>query len=167
MLPNPRATAAFGVDAPVYFSVHSAIARLTPEGGALIHVSKYLPPGEEAGQAVRNELESLMEMMQPGWRAQVVHERFIPSLTVTHAQLTAARGGAWGRPASRLESFDNVSIAGDWVGPHGQLSDAATASAADAAKYLQARLQVHVERHGSRDQAILVRPFMPAEEVTS
>ena len=140
-LPNPRATVAFGVDAPLYFSVHSAIAQLAPEGGALIHVSKYLPPNEQAGPSVRYELESLMEMMQPGWRAAIVHEQFIPSLTVTHTQLTAARAGRLGRPAARLEGLDNVCIAGDWVGPHGQLSDAVAASAADAVTQLRAYLK--------------------------
>src|SRR5262249_5343187 len=52
-LPNPQATVAFGVDVPLYFSVHSTIAKLAPGGGALIHASKYLPPDEAAGSAVR------------------------------------------------------------------------------------------------------------------
>ena len=41
-LPNPLATTAYGVDAPLYFSVHSAVAALAPTAGATIHVSKYL-----------------------------------------------------------------------------------------------------------------------------
>ena len=60
-------------------------------------------------------------------------KQYLPNLTVTHTTLTAAQGGAAGRPASRLASFDNVFIAGDWVGPRGQLSDAVAASAVDAA----------------------------------
>jgi phytoene dehydrogenase-like protein len=166
-LPNPRATVAFGVDAPLYYSVHSAIAQLAPEGGALIHVSKYLPPNEQAGASVRHELGSLMEMMQPGWRAEVVHEQFIPSLTVTHTQLTAARAGTRGRPASRLEAFDNVCIAGDWVGPHGQLSDAVAASAADAVTHLQAWLKANATNERCVDPAFLVPPVLLAHEFTS
>jgi phytoene dehydrogenase-like protein len=135
-LPKPNATVAFGIDTPVYFSVHSAIARLAPDGGALIHVSKYLPPDAHAGQAVEHELESLLDMMQPGWRERLVTKQYLPSLTVSHAELTAALGGVKGRPASRLPAFDNVCIAGDWVGPRGQLSDASAASAADAAAHL-------------------------------
>jgi len=42
-----------------------------------------------------------------------------------------------GRPSVRLAAFDNVAIAGDWVGPRGQLSDACAASAADAVSYLR------------------------------
>ena len=41
-LPDKDVLFALGVDRPLYFSVHSAHAKLAPEGGALIHVSKYL-----------------------------------------------------------------------------------------------------------------------------
>ena len=74
-----------------------------------------------------------MDTMQPGWRDRVVFKQYLPSLTVMNAEATAAHGGMAGRPASRLPAFDNVWIAGDWVGPRGQLSDAAAASASDAA----------------------------------
>ena len=52
-LPKPRRTVAFGVDAPLYFSVHSALARLAPDGGAVIHATKYLRPDETAGSRNR------------------------------------------------------------------------------------------------------------------
>ena len=133
-LPRTNATVAFGVDAPLYFSVHSAVAALAPAGGAMIHVSKYMRPGESAGRDVEHELEALMDMMQPGWRDRLVSRQYLPSLTVAHTELTAAIGGVNGRPSSRLPAFDNVWIAGDWVGAHGQLSDAAAASAAGAAR---------------------------------
>ena len=41
-LPDKDALFALGVDRPLYFSVHSAYAKLVPEGGALIHIAKYL-----------------------------------------------------------------------------------------------------------------------------
>jgi len=135
-LPKPSAKVAFGIDVPLYFSVHSAVAQLAPSGGALIHVAKYLRPGERAGVETERELETLMDTMQPGWRTAVESKQFLPALTVTHAELTASQGGAAGRPSARLESFDNVAIAGDWVGAHGQLSDAAAASAADAVSHV-------------------------------
>jgi phytoene dehydrogenase-like protein len=132
-LPNPRRLVAFGVDEPLYFSVHSAVARLAPAGGALLHVSKYLKPDETAGVDTEQALEQLVDRLQPGWRDVIEVKQYLPNLTVTHTTLTAAQGGAAGRPASRLASFDNVFIAGDWVGPRGQLSDAVAASAVDAA----------------------------------
>jgi phytoene dehydrogenase-like protein len=133
-LPKPKRNVAFGLDTPLYFSVHSAVARLAPDGGAMIHASKYLRPSEVAGRDVERELEVLIDMMQPGWRDVVDSRQFLPHLTVTHAQATAATGGLAGRPASRVHGFDNVFIAGDWVGPTGQLSDASAASATEAAR---------------------------------
>lgn len=133
-LPRPKRLVAFGVDAPLYFSVHSAIARVAPDGGALVHVSKYLRPGESADREIERELERLADDMQPGWRDAIVSRQFLPNLTVTHAEVAADRGGLPGRPSSRLAFYDNVFVAGDWIGPRGQLSDAAAASASDAAR---------------------------------
>src|SRR5258706_7854100 len=136
-LPKPNATVAFGVDTPLYFSVHSAVASLAPEGGAMIHVSKYLRPGKSAGGDDELELEALMDLMQPGWRDRVAFKQYLPALIVTNSEATAAHGGTAGRPTSAAAAFDNVWIAGDWVGPRGQLSDATAASAADAVAGLQ------------------------------
>jgi phytoene dehydrogenase-like protein len=134
-LPKPRPTLALGVDVPLYFSVHSAYARLAPQNGAVIHVSKYLSPGKDPTDNDRRELEDLIDMLQPGWRQRLAFARYLPHLTVTHRELTAASGGTSGRPPSRHAAYDNVFIAGDWVGPRGQLSDAASASAVDAATF--------------------------------
>jgi phytoene dehydrogenase-like protein len=133
-LPRPKATVAFGVDAPYYFSVHSASAQLAPTSGSLIHVTKYLRPDETADRDVERELESYLDMMQPGWREVLDFKQYLPNLAVTHTEITAAMGGISGRPASRLDAFDNVFIAGDWIGPVGQLSDGAAASATEAAR---------------------------------
>ena len=132
-LPNPKRTVAFGVDEPLYFSVHSAAAALAPEGGAVIHASKYLAPDETAGAVAEREIESFVDRMQPGWRDRVAFRQFLPNLTVTHSEITADRGGAGGRPRVALDQPAGVFIAGDWVGPRGQLSDAAAASGVDAA----------------------------------
>ncbi|HUK34656.1 MAG TPA: FAD-dependent oxidoreductase [Vicinamibacterales bacterium] len=133
-LPKPRRLVAFGIDEPLYFSVHSAVARLAPAGGAVLHVSKYLGVDESADRATEHELEQLVDVLQPGWRDVLVARQFLPNLTVTHAMLTAEGGGTAGRPASTLTAYENVFIAGDWVGARGQLSDAAAASALDAAR---------------------------------
>ncbi len=131
-LPKPKCSVAFGVDTPLYFSVHSMSARLAPEGGALIHVSKYLQPGA-ASNATEQELEVLLDRLQPGWREQLAFRQYLPNMIVNNAELTAARGGAAGRPSPHVPGLDNVFAAGDWVGPRGQLADASAASATDAA----------------------------------
>jgi phytoene dehydrogenase-like protein len=125
-LPDPKRTFAMGIDEPTYFSVHSAWAQLTPKGGALIHTMKYGGGGEE-------ELERLIDRMQPGWRDVVVHRRFMPSMTVSNALVTPAAP----RPSPATD-VQGLYLAGDWVGDQGLLSDAAFASARAAAKAILA-----------------------------
>lgn len=134
-LPQPRATFALGIDAPLYFSVHSAAAQLAPEGSALIHAAKYLSPHEPFEPlTIVQELEQFIDLIQPGWRGLTVERRFLPQMTVSHALVTAAQGGLAGRPGPAVPGFDNLYVAGDWVGPEGMLSDASVASGKLAAQ---------------------------------
>jgi phytoene dehydrogenase-like protein len=136
-LPKPRALYAFGIDRPLYLSVHSASARLAPAGGALIHVAKYLVPGEDEPPAkVERELESLLDLVQPGWRAAVAHRRFLPDMTVMNALADAARGGTEGRPGPQVDDVPGLYVVGDWVGREGMLVDASLASARRAAELI-------------------------------
>lgn len=144
-LPVPDATFALGIDRPVYLSVHSAWAQLTPRGGALVHVAKYrrkplpiqddeLEPTDRRRRAADSaadeaELESLLDDIQPGWRDALVHRRFLPSMTVTNSLSRPAIP----RP-SPATPIRGLYLAGDWVGERGMLSDAALASARAAAR---------------------------------
>jgi phytoene dehydrogenase-like protein len=133
-LPDARATFALGIDRPLYLSVHSAVARLAPPGGALIHVAKYLDPAAADDPAKdESELTALLDRMQPGWSALVVHRRFLPRITVSNAVVTARAGGLRGRPGPAIPGIDQVLLAGDWVGSAGMLADASLASARGAA----------------------------------
>ena len=91
-----------------------------------------LRPDEAADGETERELEELMTQMQPGWRDQLAFNSSSPTWSSPTPEATAAIGGVGGRPVRRLAAYDNVAIAGDWVGPRGQLSDACAASAADA-----------------------------------
>jgi len=138
-LPNPRAPLVYGLDAPVYLSVHSAWARLAPPGGALVHVMRYLGPEPPADpRAVERELEALLDLAQPGWRAALVARRFVPNLVVAHALPLAAQGGTRGRPGPAVPELPGLYVAGDWVGPEGLLADASLASARRAAQQILA-----------------------------
>ncbi|MBE4748191.1 FAD-dependent oxidoreductase [Corallococcus sp. ZKHCc1 1396] len=126
-LPRPDALFALGVDGPWYASVHSASARLAPEGGAMIHVAKYLGGSDAAPKEA--ELEAVMDALQPGWRARVVARRFRPALTVSEGLPLAAKGGLAGRPTVEVPHLGGLYRVGDWVGGEGMLADAALASA--------------------------------------
>jgi phytoene dehydrogenase-like protein len=140
-LPYPDRLVAFGLDAPTYFSVHSASAALASRG-ALIHLMKYLPPGDGGDDTrAERELEAVADHVQPGWRGHLVTRRFLPRLVSSNG-LVAARAR---RPAVDATGVPGAYLAGDWVGDEGMLADAAMASARAAATRICCDLQ------GSRD----------------
>lgn len=133
-LPRPRTRFALGVDRPLYYSLHSAAARLAPPGGAVLHAALYLPSGGGPATADdRAEVESFLERLQPGWRDASAHARWRPNLVAANALPLATQGGPAGRPGPIVPAAPGVFLAGDWVGPEGLLADAALASAEAAA----------------------------------
>lgn len=133
-LPRPGATFALGIDEPTYFSVHSAAADLAPAGGAMIHVLRYLAPGESRGDGDDEGMcEAVLDLVQPGWRGVLVHRRFLPRMIASWALPEAVRGGLGGRPGVRVADVPRVFLAGDWVGAVGHLVDASLASGREAA----------------------------------
>jgi phytoene dehydrogenase-like protein len=132
-LPEPRALFALGIDRPLYFSVHSAYAKLAPGGSAVVHALRYLAPGESDAQA-ESELESLADLIQTGWCERLHRRRYLPSLSVTGAVVTASNGGLAGRQSPRVNEMLGLYVAGDWVGDRGMLADASVGSGYDAAK---------------------------------
>jgi phytoene dehydrogenase-like protein len=134
-LPQPRPTFVLGVDEPLYLSVHSAVAQLAPPEGALIHVMRYLTPDEDPDREdLRGELEGLLDQAQPGWRRVVVAQHLQRHLTVSNGIPLAALGGLAGRPGSTIPDAPGLYVAGDWVGPVGQIADASFASGREAGR---------------------------------
>jgi phytoene dehydrogenase-like protein len=134
-LPDKDTLFALGVDRPLYFSVHSAYAKLAPNGGALIHVAKYLGTSiEPKPREDQPELEEFLDLLQPGWRQVLVKKRPLPNMVVSNALITAANGGLGGRPDPRIA--ENLYIVGDWVGKEGLVSNASVASAKHAAQLI-------------------------------
>ena len=134
-LPQPRPLVGFGLDRPLYYSVHSACAKLARAGVAVIHVMKYLESDRRSSpEAVEAELEAYLDRFQPGWRAHLLARQFLPGLIVANGFPGAEGGGLAGRPGVTVEGCPNVFLAGDWVGPEGMLADASAASAREAAR---------------------------------
>jgi hypothetical protein len=129
-LPRRAVSFALGLDMPTYLSVHSIYARgLAPDGGAVVHIAKYL---DRHASAAREELESVADLALPGWRDELVVACFLPEMTVSHA-IPQPRSG---RPDVDALQMPCVRIAGDWVGPDAMLADAAVASGVRAANSL-------------------------------
>ena len=133
---RPRTTFALGLDVPHYVSVHSRSARVAPPGDLLVHVARYLPTDDPGLKVSRDALEAVLDPLIPGWRAQVVHARFAPQLTVVEDVSFNARAPV------QVEGFDNVYRCGDWVGARGWLADASVASAEEAAAAVRAAVSV-------------------------
>jgi phytoene dehydrogenase-like protein len=134
-LPDKDTLFALGIDRPLYFSVHSAHGKLAPDGGALIHVAKYLGTSiEPKPREDQPELEEILDLLQPGWRQVLVKKRPLPNMVVSNAVVTAATGGLAGRPDPKIA--DNLYVVGDWVGKEGLVSNASFASAKRAAQLI-------------------------------
>ena len=128
-LPEPRHNFALGLDEPLYLSVHSSAARLAPEGAALVHILRYMEPDRQLDKALLlAQLEGFADLVQPGWRSHVRARQFLWKMPVMCSEPLARFGGLAGRPAVAVPGFSGLYIAGDWVGSHSLLSDAAAAS---------------------------------------
>jgi len=129
-----------GIERPLYLSVHSAYAHLAPHGGSLIHLMRYLRPGEVVdAQALRRDMEALLDLQQPGWRADVVEQVFLPHMVASNAIVQAGQGGLPARPGPQVPGLSDLYVVGDWVGPQGILADACFASASSASRLILAR----------------------------
>ena len=128
-LPEPRHIFALGLDQPLYLSVHSSAARLAPGGGALVHILRYLQPDQQLDKTLLlAELEGFADLVQPGWRSHVRARQFFWKMPVMCSEPLARFRGLAGRPGVAVPGFSGLYIAGDWVGSHSMLSDAAAAS---------------------------------------
>ncbi len=136
-LPAPRFPNVLGVDEPVYVTVPSAVADVAPEGGAVVHVARYLRPSEEHTDH-RATLEAVLDVAQPDWRDHVVDARYVPRSMVSSDHAQAATRGVMGRPSVDVAGVHGLALAGDWVGQRGMLADASIMSGAAAATAVMA-----------------------------
>jgi phytoene dehydrogenase-like protein len=134
-LSNPNVYGAYGMDNPLYLSLHSAFAKLSTDGnGILFHVMKYLDPSAKQDPVQdKAELEELLDMAQPGWRKMVLRQRFLPNMIASNTVININDGILESRPDVVVPGVDNLYIVGDWVGQEGMLADASFASAKAAA----------------------------------
>jgi protoporphyrinogen oxidase len=125
-----------GVDDPLYGTTQSPPARQSPPGQSVVAVVRY---GSRRAELDRPQLVAHLEEM--GVREDdVIVERFLASMVVAGTMPRAQDGGLLGRPDVSQTGLPAVSLAGDWVGPVGLLSDAAVGSGHAAARRALASL---------------------------
>lgn len=132
-LPNPKLLFAMGINAPLYYSVHSKFARLSNDDKhVILHVFKYLHPHENIDQeTIKTELEQFLDRLQPGWQHYVIAKRFIPNITVN--QRLPQIGDE--QKLLRLQTdMPGLYLAGDWASPNFILADGAVSSAKQTAE---------------------------------
>jgi phytoene dehydrogenase-like protein len=129
-LPEGAREFVLGLDVPIYFSLHSKAARLAPEGGAVVHIARYMAPDEAVRTDAIEELETVADLAMPGWRRLEKRRQTLRGITVAHGVVRWDRP----RPGVVLPDAPGVFIAGDWVGDEGMISDAAASSATVAAR---------------------------------
>lgn len=129
-LPDGAQEFAIGIDGPFYFSLHSSSAKLAPEGGAVVHIAKYLPTGTGPERTAIEELEGVADLVMPGWRALEVKRQELRGMVVSNGLPRWDRA----RPSVTLADAPGLFIAGDWVGDEGMIADTAAASAIKAAE---------------------------------
>lgn len=127
---RPDHDVVIGGDVPFYFSNHSAVANMAPDGNWLTGSMHYLADGEEP-DPVATEAFAEHAGVRPD---DIVMKRRLHRMTASTAVPVARLGGMAGRPAATDTGHPNVFMAGDWVGPVGHLVDASLASAATAAR---------------------------------
>jgi phytoene dehydrogenase-like protein len=143
-LPQPKYGIVQDGERPLFMSAQSLASKVAPEGGALVYTFKQLDPRTATDpEDDEKELESLLDAAQPGWRDVLVKRQFMPRIEAVGALPSAKTGGFSGRPAVNVPGFNNLYLAGDWVGDRGFLADACFSSAKQAAQAIVNQTQAH------------------------
>jgi len=133
-LPAPRNKVVLGIDEPVFFSNHSLPTPSLAREGWVVHAVKYHAVGEKDPKKDEEMLERAMDIIQPGWRKEVVARQYLPNMTAVFDYIHTGRHDRTPGPA--VPEIRGLYIAGDWVS-HGELLvDAAAASGRRAARRL-------------------------------
>lgn len=146
ILPNLRNGIVQDLEQPRFMSVQSLVARVAPAGAGFITSFKQLDPRVKSDpKQDERDLESLLDVAQPGWRSVMLERVFLPRIEAVGALPTAATDGFAGRPGVNATGVAGVYLAGDWVGSEGFLADASFASASLAVERILEDRRVRTE----------------------
>lgn len=122
----------YGIDRPIFLTNQSRAARLSDDGAQVVCLIKYQGAGSNPEKDLQ-ELEETLDLVQPGWRGELVAKQYLPKITVCHDFLHV-RGRV--QPGPNVPEISGLYVAGEWAS-HGELLvDAATASAKRAVRHM-------------------------------
>lgn len=131
-LPKPKQQFVYGIDQTVFLSNQSRAAYLSDDGAQVISVLKYQGKETDPDKDLR-ELEGMLDLVQPGWREELIVKQYLPKMTVSH-DFMHVNGRV--NPGPDVPEISGLYVAGDWAS-HGELLvDAATASAKRAVQHM-------------------------------
>ena len=103
---------------------HAVGAARADGHGEVAHLLWY---GDRDRRPRARSSKALLDRAQPGWRDEVVDQRYGRRLVVAHGRPRPGSGFA-GRPPVAVPDVPGLFVAGDWVGAEGLLTDAVFAS---------------------------------------
>ncbi|WP_316572660.1 FAD-dependent oxidoreductase [Neobacillus sp. YIM B06451] len=127
----------YGLDQPIFLTHQTREGKPRPaimsdDGTKLVSLFKYQGPQTDAAKD-EDELEQVLDVVQPGWRDELVTKQFLPKMTVAHDFPHIKRID---NPGPTVPEIDGLYVAGDWAS-HGELVvDASVASAKRAVSHL-------------------------------
>lgn len=140
-----RFVAGFWLDQPLFYNSPSGVAKLSENGAVVLHLVKHLGIHNGDPDADLQHLRKAADIMQPGWRKELLEEQFLPNMIVAHNFYNVHDQGHCG-PA--VPEIRGLYVAGDWTGRGELLADVALASAKRAANAILR--EDHAERRGLR-----------------
>ncbi|OIK08843.1 dehydrogenase [Bacillus sp. MUM 116] len=142
-LPKPDQQFVYGIDRNVFLSNQSRAAYLSDNGAQVISLMKY-QGNETDPEKDLQDLEQTLDLVQPGWRDELVAQQYLPKITVSYDLMHMKRSE---RPGPEVPEIKGLYVAGEWA-THGELLvDAATASAKRAIKHILMDDRIEVERN--------------------
>ena len=137
-LPSHRHQFVYGVDQPIMLINASRINGLElsePNDVQVFQMIKFLNQDSDPKKD-RQQLENALELVQPGWKQEVIAQQFLPRMTVVHDFMHMNRKE---NPGPAIPEIKGLYVAGDWASHGEYLVDGAAASAKRAAMSILAQ----------------------------
>lgn len=152
-LPVKSRNAVLGIDQPVFFTNQSRVTKLSEDGTVVVHMIKHNGTGGTDPKADERYLEQMMDLIQPGWRKEVVARQYLPNMTVSYDYMHVDRIDRFPGPA--VPEIRGLYVAGEWAS-HGELLvDAAAASGRRAAKAVLKKFAAGADMNNSLETIIV------------